>query len=113
MKRTLWKRKPTKPLKRTKLRVVGKIGRANLEANKKIKVMLAGVERCEMRLLGCLDRMFLTNAHRHKRAWYKGDVELLSDYRQVVRACVNCHDRTEHDRELNDEVFLKLRGNEN
>lgn len=56
--------------------------------------------------------MFLTNAHRHKRSWYKGDVELLSDRKQVIKGCVNCHDAIEHNKELTEEIFTKLRGGE-
>lgn len=98
-------------MRRTPLRRVGKIGRANLKANQKIKE-LGLPDYCEMRLEGCLGNWPMTNAHRHKRSWYKGDVELLSDYKQVVRACTICHGKTEHDRELNDEVFDRLRGEE-
>lgn len=111
MKRSGFKQKPRKPLKRTPLRKVGKTGRANLAANKKIRE-LELPSYCEMKLEGCHGGLFLTNAHRHKRAWYKGDVALLSNYKQVVRACVGCHDTTEHNRELNDQVFLRLRGEE-
>jgi len=113
MKRTGFKQKPRKPLKRTPLRRVGKVGRANLQANKKLKDVLSGIDRCEVRESeDCLDGMYLTNAHRHKRAWYQGDVELLSDWKQVVKACVNCHDAIEHDAELTEEVFMRLRGEE-
>lgn len=100
-------------MKRTPLRKVGKIGKANLEANKRIKEELADVTFCEISFVDvCLVHIFLTNAHRHKRAWYKGNVELLSDRKQVIRACVNCHDEIEHDAELTEEVFMKLRGHE-
>lgn len=130
MKRTGFANKPRKPLKRTpfrsktgltrgggglrrtKLRKVGVIGKANLEANRRLKEVLAGITICEVKLKDCLGGMFLTNAHRHKRAWYKGDVELLSDYKQVIRACVNCHDKIEFDEDLTEEMFIRLRKEE-
>lgn len=51
--------------------------------------------------------------HRHKRAWYKGDVEKLADVKQVVVGCQVCHEKIEHNEELTKEIFNKLRGNEN
>lgn len=112
MKRTGFKRKPTVPLKRTRLRVVGKIGKANLKANKRLKKILEEINYCEIRKEGCLGGMYLTNAHRHKRSWYHGDVDLLSSYIQVIRACVKCHDTIEHDKELTEKTFMELRGDE-
>ena len=111
LKRSGFKKKATKPLKRTPLRKVGKIGKANLEANKRIKE-LELPEYCEVQLSECKMGMFLTNAHRHKRAWYKGDVELLSDKKQVIRACVSCHEKIEFDAELTEKIFMNLRGEE-
>lgn len=117
LKRTGFKQKPRKPLhrgtsqlKKTPLRKVGRVGKANLEANKRLKDVLQGIVTCEMKLEGCMGGFTLQNAHRHKRAWYKGEVELLSDYKQVVKACTICHELTEYNRELNREVFNKLRG---
>ena len=112
LKRTGFKNKPRKPLKRTKLRVVGRVGKANLEANKILKVKFEHITYCEIRGKECLGGMFLTNVHRHKRSWYQGDVDLLSDYKQVLRICVNCHDSIEHNKELTEETFMKLRGDE-
>jgi len=102
-----------KPLKRTQLKKVGKIGKANIEADKRLKTTLGDIDYCEVRLdAECLKRIYLTNAHRHKRSWYKGDVELLSDRKQVVIACVNCHNTMEFVPELTEEVFIRLRGEE-
>ena len=112
LKRIGFKTKKRIPLKRTKLRVVGKIGKANLEANKILKEKLAHITYCEIRGKFCMGGMFLTNAHRHKRSWYKGDVDLLSDLKQVVRVCVKCHETIEHDKELTEETFMELRGDE-
>ena len=112
LKRTGFQQKPRKPLKRTKLRVVGKVGKANLEANKRLKKKFEHITYCEARIDACLGGMFLTNAHRHKRSWYKGDVDLLSDYKQVIRICVSCHEIIEHNKELTEETFMELRGDE-
>jgi len=95
-------------MRRTPLKRIGKTGKANIEANKKLSEKLPK-EYCEMRLEGCMGNWPLQYAHRHKRSWYKGDVELLSDVNQVIVACQACHERTEHNRELNKEMFAKLR----
>lgn len=106
--------KATKPMNR-----VGKVGRANLAANKKIRVIAEkdGLDYCEIGRLNmpelkgteCLGSFTLASAHRHKRAWYKGDAELLADKDQWVKACVNCHNGIEFDADLTDEVFNRLR----
>lgn len=100
-----------KGLKRkTRIKRVGKIGRANIEANKRLRVLFSEVSRCEMGLEGCLKTWTLAFAHRKKRLFYKGDVTKLSNPNHVVIACVHCHQITEFNRSLNDEVFLRLRG---
>src|SRR3990167_4219525 len=75
-------RKPRKPLQR-----VGKIGLTNLEANKILREKLGHITYCEMKLKGCLGSCPLQFAHRHKRTWYRGDVDKLSNTKQVVVAC--------------------------
>ncbi len=102
----------TVSLKRGKLRKVGRVGKANLEANKILALRFAGVTQCELRLPGCFHTWLLQRVHRHKRAWYKGDVAKLSNYQQVVIGCQHCHDRIEHDAELTEAVFNELRGPE-
>jgi len=58
--------------------------------------------------------MFLGFAHRHKRRWYKGkDPSLLDDFNQTVLACQPCHEKIEYDKELTQEMFMRLRGEEN
>jgi hypothetical protein len=99
-------------MKRTRLNRIGKVGRANLESTQILKSILGHTNQCEMRLEGCTVSWPLQFAHRHKRSWYKGDVAKLSDIKQVVVACQNCHEKTEFNRELNDEVFQELRGDE-
>lgn len=97
------------------LRKIGKIGRANIQANKKLKELFLdkGTGYCEMRLEGCLMNWPLQFCHRHRRQWYKGDVKKLSDYKQVVIGCQNCHEKIDRNQELLEEVFKKLRGDEN
>jgi len=104
--------KPFKAKKASKsLKRVGKVGKANLEANKLIKqiVEYKQINYCEMRLPNCLLTWPLQIAHKHKRAYYKGEVAKLADYKEWVIACQNCHNATEWNRELNDEIFNRLR----
>lgn len=102
--------KATKPMRK-----VGKVGKANLEANKKLKGVLTATT-CEIGALNwpefteCKGPLFLQNVHKHKRSYYKGNADLLSDINEVVRGCTCCHNRIEHDRELTLKVFQALRG---
>ena len=93
------------------LKRVGKVGKANLEANKLIKEIVEHeqITYCEMRLPNCLLTWPLQIAHKHKRAYYKGEVAKLADYKEWVIACQNCHTATEWNRELNEEIFNRLR----
>jgi len=116
MKRSSFKSKgfKTKQPKRTPIKRVGKNGTANIKSRKDISEQCEALNLnyCEIRLEGCLGNMYLAPAHRHKRAWYKGDWKLLAAYVQWVVSCVVCHDLTEHHRELTEEIFIKLRGEE-
>ena len=105
-----WIKRGTSQLKRSPLRRVGKTGEANLEANRRLKKTFAGSKTCEIQLEGCLKTWPLQFCHRHKRIWYKGDVELLADYKQVVVGCQSCHEKIEHDEELTEATFNRLRG---
>ena len=98
-------------MKRTRLRKIGKVGQANIEARTRIAEIAEekGLNYCEIRLEGCLGRMYLAPAHKHKRAWYKGDVELLSDFKEWVCACQSCHNKIEFNQELTDKVFKQCR----
>lgn len=100
-------------MKRSPLKRIGRVGRANMEANRILREKLGHITSCEIKLDGCLGSFTLANVHRHKRLFYKGDAERLSDTRQVVRGCQNCHDKIEHNKELTEAVFMKLRGLEN
>lgn len=102
-------------MKRTPLKRIGKIGNANMQANKLIREILEGkqIGYCELRLAGCLGDFPLQIAHRHQRAWYKGNVELLAHPKQWVVACQHCHEqidkRTPEAWELTEDMFSKLR----
>jgi len=95
-------------MRRTALKRIGKIGKANLEANKLIKLQNPA-QYCEIRLEECLGGMYLTVAHRRKRSFYKGDAKLLSDPKEYVIACVSCHQKIEFNQELTDKIFKKCR----
>lgn len=101
---------------------IGKIGQSNIKARKDIarKAEKKNLKTCEagpelLRLgirTGCTKTWPLAPAHRHKRAYYKGDPDLLAADEQWIAACTNCHDRIEHDPELTEQIFLQLRGPE-
>lgn len=97
------------------LKRVGAVGKANLEANKIIRAYLEAnpIQRCELKFALCLGGLFLQVAHKHPRAWYKGDVALLSDPKQYVIACTSCHEmldgRSEMSKQLTEKVFRQLR----
>lgn len=101
---------------------VGKVGKSNVDARKLIAMHAKkhDLKLCELgpelKRLGisveCLRTWPLAPAHRHKRAWYKGDATLLADPKQWVVGCQACHDKIEFDEKLTEEVFIKLRGKE-
>jgi hypothetical protein len=97
-----------------RIRKVGRVGKANIAARKEIAkhAEKMNLKRCEIALPGCTETWPLAPAHRHKRAFYKGDAEKLADPKQWIAACTNCHDQIEHNAELTEQIFMKLRGNE-
>ncbi len=97
-------------MRRTPLRKVGPIGEANREARQRIATIAEekGLNYCEIAFLEC-ENWPLAPAHRHKRSWYQGDVELLSDFDQWVAACQSCHNAIEHSAEKTERVFNRLR----
>ena len=101
-------------MKKTPLRRCGKIGKANIEANKRLKEVFenTNIRSCEIKMEGCLGNWTLAFCHRHPRLWYNGDVEKLSDYKQVIIGCVSCHEKIDRDNDLLEKVFNKLRGKE-
>lgn len=98
-------------MKRSRIKKIGKVGQANIQARKRIAEIAEekGLNYCEIQFTGCTMTWPLAPAHRHKRAWYQGNAELLADFNEWVCACQNCHDTIEHDAELTQEVFEKLR----
>lgn len=103
------------------MRQVGKIGRINQKANIKIAEMWEerDIQYCEvcpiLFEMGLLKKPCLhasSNAHRHGRIWYRGRPELLYNYKQVVRACIYSHSQLDAKPSLREEVFIKLRGEE-
>jgi hypothetical protein len=98
-------------MKRSYIKKIGKIGLINLEVNRKIKEMFLekGIDKCEIRLPGCMITWPLAPAHRHKRVWYYSQPELLSDFSQFVLACQRCHEKIENDKDLTEKVFKRLR----
>lgn len=110
MKRTELKR-GTSQMKRSPIKKVGKQGKRNASANKEIAELFAMnfINYCEADFPHECSP-FLTIAHRHKRAWYYSQPELLSDFNQVAKLCVQSHDMIEHDAEATEELFIRLRG---
>ena len=98
-------------MKRTVLIKQGKIGRNNYLARKKIAEIAENlnIDRCEIGLEGCLEYYALAPAHRHRREWYRGDVDKLSDYQQWICGCSNCHEKIDNDEELKEKIFNELR----
>jgi len=99
-------------MKRSPIKRIGKKGRANIAARKKIAEISEefNLTECEIDLPGCTKTFGLAPAHKHKRAWYGDSVEKLSDYNEWVAACQHCHSLIEHDKDLTEETFKSLRG---
>ena len=93
------------------MKKIGRIGKINLKANRilKQKYMEAGICQCEIRLPECMRDFALSFAHKHKRIWYKANLELLSSMKETLLACASCHAKIENDKELTEELFKKLR----
>lgn len=98
-------------MKRSWIKKVGKTGRANINSRRKIAEICEelNLNTCEIKLSGCLYNWPLAPAHKHKRAWYKGDEEKLADFNEWVVACQVCHDTIEHNQQLTEETFARLR----
>jgi hypothetical protein len=92
------------------VRKLGKVGKRNLEANRKLKMLFAdkGITRCEL----CQSSFILSWHHRHKRMWYRSCPEMLSDFSQAILVCARHHDMLEKDKNYSQEVFESLRGKE-
>ena len=87
----------------------------NQKANRELKKLWKEkeIDYCEAGLPGCFGHGDLTNAHKHKRDWYKDKPdELLWNFHQVIRACLMCHIKMEADSELTKQIFQRIRGKE-
>jgi hypothetical protein len=98
------------------IRKIGKVGRANQFARKKIAQYCEAnnMTNCE---LGLVDSCYVeahAPAHRHPRVWYRSCPEKLYDPIQWVPACTNCHNYLDNvlSADESEEIFLRLRGPE-
>ena len=110
-----WQQRSSQPLAvNHPIRKVGRLGNINKAARQKIAEIAQeeNMRECELKLEGCTRNWPLAPAHRHKRAWYAGDADKLSDRKQWICACQTCHDQIEIDSNLTEEIFIKLRGPE-
>ena len=89
------------------LRRVGKRGKINLEANKKISQMFTrmGIAKCEV----CGSAFGLSPHHKHHRYWYYKQPELLSDFNEVILLCAEHHNEYEPDSTETYKLFNQLR----
>jgi len=105
-------------LKRSPLKRIGKVGRNNLIANRKLAELWIEkqIDYCELQFDGCLGDWLLQNAHRHSRYWYRNQPEKLFDFKQVLRICQSCHnildDTSKTTREQSEAIFKQLREDE-
>lgn len=94
---------------------IGKVGKANIAANRKLKKMFGekGITTCELAFPGCLWDYMLTFCHKEKREAYRGNLERLSAFEEVVLGCQHCHaildDRSKTTKKQSDAIFRKLR----
>lgn len=78
----------------------------NQKANNRLKEIFLskGITRCEL----CGNNSWLSYMHRKKRRHYQ-TVEELTDFNQVILACMSCHTQLEYDRDATEAVFRRLR----
>ncbi len=104
------------------MKQIGKIGRANKKANRKIAKMALekGIYFCEvcavLEDMGLLTWQCLqshSNAHRHGRVEYRADLDKLWDYMQWVYACSPAHRFIDEYTNIREKVFTNLRGKDN
>jgi len=95
------------------IKQIGKIGKRNIAANKIIKKLFMdkGIYYCELKLTCCTGGGD-TFAHRHKRHYYRGQMDKLSDFTQVALSCIACHQMIEKSKCLTEAAFMRLRGKE-
>ena len=73
-----------------------------------VKELFADTKWCENP--DCLNGTFMAPAHRHNIRHYRSNPELLSDRNQVIMLCEICHQEIESNKEKTEELFSKLRG---
>lgn len=109
-------------MKRSYINKQGKVGRANAKANKILdrEFRRIGTEFCEvcpiLHKLGHLDWQCMqstTFAHRHERLDYRHNLDKLHDYNQVIKACIKAHKFIDENKDIREQVFLELRGEDN
>lgn len=95
---------------------LGKIGKLNQKEHRELAKLWVekDIRWCEYpRPHDCNFEFMATNAHRHKKIFYRGKPdELRWSYSQVLRLCINSHNLIEYDRELTYDIFQELRGDE-
>lgn len=84
----------------------GKRGVMNAKANKILEELFLskGITRCEI----CGSNFGLTWMHRKKKRYYN-TVKEMSDFNQVILACLKCHSELEYNRGDTEALFIKLR----
>lgn len=105
-------------LKRTPLRKIGKVGRANQMANQKIKQFCTdhNIQGCEVKLPGCTN-IFIFPAHLYSRHYLRSSPDLLSNPDQYVMACEYCHrqlddNMTQEEKQIEFDRVIASRGKE-
>lgn len=92
---------------------IGPIGRLNQKEKRELKKLFLkkDIRFCEANLVENCMGANLTFAHRHKKHWYLGKPdELRWSYNQVAGICPVCHALMEYDKELTEQVFARIRG---
>jgi hypothetical protein len=86
---------------------IGKIGKINLEANKKLKELFLQKQilTCEI----CGSDWALSWHHKHSRVWYRPWPEKLSEFSEVLLVCPEHHNLLQSDQRKSDYYFRQLR----
>jgi hypothetical protein len=96
---------------------IGKIGKANISANKKLKEIYQqkGITRCEIGFQGCLGGYMLSFCHKDRRDAYRSNLERLGAFEETILGCQSCHsildDRSKTTKKESDNIFKRLRWN--
>jgi len=97
-------------MRRTALKKIGKRGKINIAANKKLKELYTktNIRECEIKLEGCLGNSYLGLAHKHRRSYYytRPGLDIFSE---TILACVSCHQKIDSDKKLLLKTFHRLR----